>query len=276
MADMRVVITGGVSVIGEAFARRFVGDGARVAVLDIDRRTLAALQEALPDLDLAAEVDVSDRSRVEEVFADLDRPWGGVDALFSNAGIMLFEPFLEAHPTGWEHVLAVKSDRSFPCGSGGCTPHGIGWRRRHHLRCFRQRDGWHAAALTAGREVARLVAELREENERLRAENAEQAAELGKLRADLTVRCSGCRRSGRARGRRAVPAMLPTGRAAGLARGGSAARRRRSVGACDTACLVMDPTRSGAALARHAGIDEDTGQLTWPRRAPRLPDDRPR
>ena len=34
---------------------------------------------------------------------------------------------------------------------------------------------------------ARLTAELREENERLRAENAEQAAELGKLSADLAV-----------------------------------------------------------------------------------------
>jgi hypothetical protein len=30
----------------------------------------------------------------------------------------------------------------------------------------------------------------------------------------------------------------------------------------DTVCFVMDPTRSGAVLARHAGIDEDTGQLT--------------
>lgn len=30
----------------------------------------------------------------------------------------------------------------------------------------------------------------------------------------------------------------------------------------DTACFVMDPTRSGAVLARHAGIDEKTGQLT--------------
>src|SRR5271155_5088798 len=37
-----------------------------------------------------------------------------------------------------------------------------------------------AAALDANRELARLVAELR-------AENAEQAAELGKLRADLAV-----------------------------------------------------------------------------------------
>ncbi len=30
----------------------------------------------------------------------------------------------------------------------------------------------------------------------------------------------------------------------------------------DTACFVMDPTRAGSVLARHAGIDEDTGQLT--------------
>jgi transposase len=44
-----------------------------------------------------------------------------------------------------------------------------------------------AAALDANRELARLTAGLREENERLRAENAEQAAELGKLRADLAV-----------------------------------------------------------------------------------------
>jgi hypothetical protein len=30
----------------------------------------------------------------------------------------------------------------------------------------------------------------------------------------------------------------------------------------DTVCFVVDPTRAGAVLARHAGIDEKTGQLT--------------
>ena len=29
----------------------------------------------------------------------------------------------------------------------------------------------------------------------------------------------------------------------------------------DTVCFVMDPSRAGTVLARHAGIDEDTGQL---------------
>lgn len=44
-----------------------------------------------------------------------------------------------------------------------------------------------AAALEANRELAQLVAVLREENARLRAQTAEQAAELEKLRADLAV-----------------------------------------------------------------------------------------
>ena len=30
----------------------------------------------------------------------------------------------------------------------------------------------------------------------------------------------------------------------------------------DTVCFVMDPTRAGSVLARHAGIDKDPGQLT--------------
>ena len=29
----------------------------------------------------------------------------------------------------------------------------------------------------------------------------------------------------------------------------------------DTVCFVMDPSRSGKVLARHAGIDEESGQL---------------
>jgi transposase len=37
----------------------------------------------------------------------------------------------------------------------------------------------------------------------------------------------------------------------------------------DTTCFVMDPTRAGAVLARHAGIDEKTGQLTGDGDGPR-------
>jgi hypothetical protein len=67
-----------------------------------------------------------------------------------------------------------------------------------------------AAALEANRELVRLAGELREENARLRAQNAEQAAELEGLRADLAV-CSGWCSAGRrrGRGRRGRPAVIP-------------------------------------------------------------------
>ena len=35
----------------------------------------------------------------------------------------------------------------------------------------------------------------------------------------------------------------------------------------DTTCFVMDPTRAGTVLARHAGIDQETGQLAGDHRA---------
>jgi NAD(P)-dependent dehydrogenase (short-subunit alcohol dehydrogenase family) len=110
---MRVVITGGASGIGKALAERFVDDGARVAVLDVDREGLAALRNALPDLEVAVEVDVSDRAGVVEVFTDLDRRWGGVDTVFNNAGIMRQAPFLEADASEWERVLAVNLTGTF-------------------------------------------------------------------------------------------------------------------------------------------------------------------
>ena len=110
---MRVVITGGASGIGAALARRFAGDGARVAVLDTDRAGLAALRNTLPGLEVAAEADITDRERVAEVFADLDRRWGGVDTLFNNAAITLYASFLEADAADWERVLAVNLTGAF-------------------------------------------------------------------------------------------------------------------------------------------------------------------
>jgi transposase len=47
--------------------------------------------------------------------------------------------------------------------------------------------GMLAAALEANQEMARLVAELREENARLRAENVRQAVELENLQVELAV-----------------------------------------------------------------------------------------
>jgi hypothetical protein len=103
-----------------------------------------------------------------------------------------------------------------------------------------------AAALEANRELARLTAELREENGRLREENARlraenvgQAAEMERLRADLAVSQRVVFGRSSERSRPAPPgsdAAPGGGRAAGAARGRSAVPGRGRGGGTTRTC----------------------------------------
>lgn len=104
---MRVVVTGGASGIGAAIARRFVADGAEVAVLDNDTDAVAGLPQAVPGLRTAIVADVTDPADVAHAFDRLDEQWNGLDVVFNNAGISVHEPFLEATYESWQRVLDV-------------------------------------------------------------------------------------------------------------------------------------------------------------------------
>jgi hypothetical protein len=123
-----------------------------------------------------------------------------------------------------------------------------------------------ARALEANRRWEQFAAELRAENEQLQAENARlraaaarRDAELEQVKAALAVlqRMVFGRSSEQAR-----PAAAGRGDGSGRAGDGPARWWLWVFVGPDTACLVMDPTRAGAVLARQAGIDEKTGQLT--------------
>ncbi|MBD8703763.1 SDR family oxidoreductase [Frigoribacterium sp. CFBP9039] len=90
--DKVVLITGGGSGLGRAAAVRVAQEGARVALVDISEKGLAASQEAVLDAVPGAEVltavaDVSSAADVDAyVTATLER-FGRIDAFFNNAGI---------------------------------------------------------------------------------------------------------------------------------------------------------------------------------------------
>jgi NAD(P)-dependent dehydrogenase (short-subunit alcohol dehydrogenase family) len=70
------LVTGAGRGIGEAIARAFAREGARVAVADIDPRTAAATARGLgPGRGLALHMDVADSASVAAGFAAIERRW---------------------------------------------------------------------------------------------------------------------------------------------------------------------------------------------------------
>jgi 3-oxoacyl-[acyl-carrier protein] reductase len=89
LLDGRVaVITGGAQGLGLAIAERFVAEGARVVLGDVD---LDAAQAAAADLAegraLAVSCDVTSESQVEALVAAAVE-WGGLDVMVNNAGVL--------------------------------------------------------------------------------------------------------------------------------------------------------------------------------------------
>jgi NAD(P)-dependent dehydrogenase (short-subunit alcohol dehydrogenase family) len=115
LTGKRVVVTGGSSGIGEATARRFLAEGASVAVMALPDDHLAAAAGRLPGLAGAIGVNVAYPDDVERAFRDVDDVLGGVDVLVANAGISVRHPFLEIAPEEWRRVMAVNLDGAFFC-----------------------------------------------------------------------------------------------------------------------------------------------------------------
>ena len=115
LASKRVVVTGGSSGIGEATARRFLAEGAAVAVMALPDDDLSAAAGRLQGLAGAIGVNVAYPDDVERAFRDADDVLGGLDVLVANAGISIRHPFLEITPEEWRRVMAVNLDGVFHC-----------------------------------------------------------------------------------------------------------------------------------------------------------------
>ena len=107
-SDRVALVTGGASGIGAAVARRLVGEGARVASLD--------LQAAETEGVLALAGDVSRSSDVEAAVSQVEVELGPIDVLVCSAGVPGQSlPSMEIPDEEWRRVLGINADGVFYC-----------------------------------------------------------------------------------------------------------------------------------------------------------------
>jgi 3-oxoacyl-[acyl-carrier protein] reductase len=87
LEGQRAIVTGGASGFGEGIVRRFVAEGARVAVADLNREGAKALAAELGEGCLAVTADVADAASVAALFDAAILAFGGLDILVNNAGM---------------------------------------------------------------------------------------------------------------------------------------------------------------------------------------------
>jgi NAD(P)-dependent dehydrogenase (short-subunit alcohol dehydrogenase family) len=118
LAGTAAVITGAAKGQGEAVARRFVAEGARVALLDV----LDGPGEAL-----AAEIgsggaaryfhcDVADEAAVAAAIGGAAAAFGGLDILYNNAAIIAYgRRIADLRSEEWDRTIAVNLRGPFLC-----------------------------------------------------------------------------------------------------------------------------------------------------------------
>ncbi|MBR0893870.1 SDR family oxidoreductase [Bradyrhizobium tropiciagri] len=116
-AQKVALVTGAARGIGLAAAKRFLADGWRVALLDIEGALLESAVAALkqPNDTLALTCDVSDAAGVAAAIAAIANRFGRLDALVNNAGTAVFAPVLETSDADWTRIMAVNLTGPFLC-----------------------------------------------------------------------------------------------------------------------------------------------------------------
>jgi NAD(P)-dependent dehydrogenase (short-subunit alcohol dehydrogenase family) len=101
------LITGAGSGIGEASARLFAREGARVVVSDIDAEAAARTADDIGPGAVAENVDVSDAAQTEALAKRVVERFKRIDVLFNNAGIAGVGDIVETEPELFDRVIRV-------------------------------------------------------------------------------------------------------------------------------------------------------------------------
>ncbi len=107
MDDRTVLVTGAGRGIGRATALRLAGEGARVAVTDLDGDTAAATAAELGGAGTAYALDVADPDAVHDTVERVRGDLGRIDVLINNAGWDKVGAFVDSDPADWDRIVRI-------------------------------------------------------------------------------------------------------------------------------------------------------------------------
>ena len=87
LSGQAAVVTGGASGFGEGIVRRFVAEGARVGIADIDEAAARRLAAEMGPAVVPLAVDVADAARVAEMATEAQARLGPIGIVVNNAGV---------------------------------------------------------------------------------------------------------------------------------------------------------------------------------------------
>src|SRR5690349_8644742 len=113
------IVTGAGRNIGEEVSKWFAREGARVAVVDLDKgrgeRVAKEINAAHPDRAIAVVCDVSSSADVAKMVRGVVEKWGGLDILVNNAAWTDRKNILDLTEEEWDKVMDVSLKSVFLC-----------------------------------------------------------------------------------------------------------------------------------------------------------------
>jgi NAD(P)-dependent dehydrogenase (short-subunit alcohol dehydrogenase family) len=114
LANKVAIVTGAARGIGLAIAKRFVAEGAKVVVADIDEQAGALETKRLGASARFIACDVGDSAQVNRLVEDACKAFSGeIDILVNNAGIVHGAEFIDLREEDFDRVLRTNLKGSF-------------------------------------------------------------------------------------------------------------------------------------------------------------------
>ena len=107
LKDKVAIVTGGARGIGRAISERYVKEGARVFIADLQLDLARDAAETIGEKAEALEVNVTDLASINRLVAQVATKTGGIDILVNNAAIFDLAPIVEVNEKSFDKIFAV-------------------------------------------------------------------------------------------------------------------------------------------------------------------------